>query len=119
MFCFTPYLGQKSSKSNPKLFVPELFRDIYRVHSAPAFSPDGQELFWENMFMPGVNNAHKLWHMKMENGRWQAPQLASFAGFTSGGPTFSPNGKVVVFQSMRATKKEPQKKIWIYGIQKN
>ncbi len=38
------YLGMKEPGIVPVAFVPELFLDIYRTHSAPAFSP-GYSLF--------------------------------------------------------------------------
>lgn len=95
------YLGQKCSANNPTAFVPELFRDIYRVHSTPAFSPDGKEVYWDAMFMQGNNDANKIWFMKEENGKWTSPKLASFSKYPSGGPAFFHDGKKLVFHSLR------------------
>ncbi|MFC2132793.1 ankyrin repeat domain-containing protein [Bacteroidota bacterium] len=95
------YLGLKSSGSTPIAFAPELFRDIYRPHSTPAFSPDGKEVFWEAMFMQGNNDAHRIWHMKEENGKWTSPKVAAFSKYPSGGPAFFHDGQKLVFHSLQ------------------
>ncbi len=94
------YLGQKTPGSEPELFVPELFRDIYRSYSPPVFSPDGKEVFWHGYFMPGVGY-HKVWWMREENGLWTAPELAPFSGFQMEHPAMSPDGKRIYFGSNR------------------
>jgi len=93
------YLGIETPGSRPVPFAPELFRDIYRVHSTPAFSPDGRELYWECMFMPGNNDAHRIWFMKEENGRWTPPRVAPFSTYPSGGPAFFADGRRLVYFS--------------------
>jgi hypothetical protein len=95
------YLGLKTPGSKPEPFTPGLFRDIYRVHSAPAFSPDGKEVFWECIFMTGNNDASRVWWMKEENGRWISPRVASFSAYPSGGPAFFHDGARLVYFSLR------------------
>jgi hypothetical protein len=96
------YLGKKRPGTEPEPFAPELFRNIYRTHSAPAFSPDGKELYWEAIFMKGNNNASRVWFMKEENGKWTAPAVAPFSDYPSGGPAFLPNGKKLFYSSLRS-----------------
>ena len=95
------YLGVKKPGSTPEPFAPELFRDIYRVHSTPAFSPDDREVYWECTFMQGNNDASRVWFMKEENGRWIAPKVASFSEYPSGGPAFFHDGNKIVYFSVR------------------
>ncbi len=95
------YLGLKRPGATPEAFAPELFLDIYGTHNAPAFSPDGNELYWEAPFIPGRTNICKIWFMKEENGRWTPPRRASFSDFPSGAPVFSPDGKRLFFRSDR------------------
>ena len=95
------YLGVKRPGSRPEPFAPELFRDIYRVHSAPAFAPDGKEVYWECIFMRGNNEVPRIWFMKEENGRWTAPRVAPFSLHPSGGPAFFHDGKSLVYHSLQ------------------
>lgn len=96
-----PYLGIKSPGSKPEVFVPELFRAIYRAHSTPAFSPDGKEVYWECIFMRGSNDASRIWYMREENGVWTPPKIAPFSEHPSGGPAFYQDGKRIVYFSLR------------------
>ena len=95
------YLGVKKPGSAPEPFAPELFRDIYRVHSVPAFSPDGREVYWECIFMRGNNDADRIWFMREESGRWTAPRVAPFSTYPSGGPAFFAKGRALVYHSLQ------------------
>jgi len=95
------YLGVKKPGSTPEQFAPELFRDIYRVHSTPAFSSDGREVYWECTFLQGNTNAHRVWYMKEENGLWAAPKVAPFSEYPSGGPAFFHDENKLVYHSVR------------------
>jgi hypothetical protein len=111
------YLGERKPGSTPKPFAPELFRDIYRVHSAPAFSPDGKEVYWECTFMQGNNEVSRVWFMKEENGQWTAPKVAPFSQYPSGGPAFFHDGNKLLYHSMRprdnSTRPEEDLDLWI------
>jgi hypothetical protein len=95
------YLGIKKPGLTPEPFAPELFRDIYRVHSTPAFSPDGRELYWECTFMQGNTDVSRVWYMKEENGRWTEPKVAPFSEYPSGGPAFFHDGDKLIYDTMR------------------
>ena len=94
------YLGQKTPGREPRPFLPESFRDIYRSYGPPVFSPDGKELFWYGYFMPWIGYS-RIWWMKEENGRWSAPRVAPFSDHPSWGPAISPDGKKLYFASRR------------------
>jgi ankyrin repeat protein len=95
------YLGQKAPGTEPEPFVPELFRDIYRAYSTPAFSPDGKEVFWDGCFMSAVGSNNRIWWMREENGRWTAPEVAPFSDFASWHSALSPDGRRLYFASDR------------------
>ncbi len=95
------YLGAPAPGDDPELFVPELFRDIYRVHSCPAFTPDGREVYWEAIFMMGANEVSRVWFMREEDGVWQAPRVAPFADYPCGGPILTHDGESLIYQSWR------------------
>ena len=115
------YLGIKKPGSTPEPFAPELFRDIYRVHSTPAFSPDGREVYWECTFMQGNNDAGRVWFMKEENGRWTAPKVAPFSEYPSGGPAFFHDGNKLVYHSMRPRDNStmPTKDLDLWVVERN
>ena len=62
------------------------------------------------MFMPGNNGGHKVWYMKMIEDVWQPPVVASFADYSCGGPSISPDGTKIIFHAMRPTDEEPKKR---------
>ncbi|MFC1725934.1 hypothetical protein ACFL4T_09925 [candidate division KSB1 bacterium] len=71
------YLGQEPPGTTPELFAPSVISiQDHFVHSAPAFSPDKSEVFWSSR--PDGQRYCKLFFMKMINGRWTAPEVASF-----------------------------------------
>ncbi len=111
------YLGQKAPGEVPEPFVPELFRDIYRSYSAPAFSPDGKEVFWYGYFMPGIGYS-RIWWMREEGGKWSAPELAPFSDFESWGPAFSHDGQKLYFASRRPLGKKTRTDSDIWYIEK-
>jgi len=115
------YLGIKKPGSIPEPFAPELFRDIYRVHSTPAFSPDGREVYWECIFMQGNNDVSRIWFMKEEKGQWTAPKIALFSEYPSGGPAFFHDGNKLVYDSMRPrdNSTSPAKDLDLWIVEKN
>ena len=115
------YLGLKRPGLTPQPFAPELFRDIYRVHSTPAFSPDGSEVYWECTFMQGNNSVSRIWYMKEENGRWTEPRVAPFSKYPSGGPAFFHNGTRLVYDSMRPrdNSTNPAKDLDLWVVEKS
>jgi hypothetical protein len=93
-----PYLGQKPPGMTPELFAPGIITTEFHEHSSPAFSPDGSEVFWSvfiNFWGPQV-----ILTMRLENGRWTRPEVASFSGqYTDGNPCFSKDGNKLYFES--------------------
>lgn len=72
-----PYLGQKPPGMTPEIFAPGVISlPDYFEHSAAIFSPDGKEVYWTAK----ANNEklYSIYFMKMEDGIWSPPKVASF-----------------------------------------
>jgi hypothetical protein len=52
-----PYLGQPSPGSDPLLFAPDILPVDGIQHCFPAFSPDGEQVYWVNA---GIVDEHRL-----------------------------------------------------------
>jgi len=93
-----PYLGQKPPGLEPEVFAPGVItRTDYWEHSSPAFSQDGKEVYWSAHVGP---NKQRIFRMRLEAGRWSAPEFVPFwIDRHGGGPAFSPGGKKLYFYS--------------------
>jgi ankyrin repeat protein len=108
-----PYLGQKRPKAEPEVFAPGIISsDEYGIHSYPAFSPDLKEVYW-SAYIAGNQSVYR---MRVEKGRWTAPEKAPFSTrYQCGNPAFSPDGGRLYFDSSRPLEKEGKTKdsdIW-------
>jgi L-ascorbate metabolism protein UlaG (beta-lactamase superfamily) len=73
------YFGQTPPGATPQLFARGIVSTDDNEHCAPAFSPDGSEVFWYSTRPPGPDSQEAFFfHMTMrrENGRWSAPYVA-------------------------------------------
>ncbi len=96
------YLGMKKPGKFPELFAPGLCSNDLTQHSPASFSPDGQEVYWSQIF----NNPFrkKVMFMNRINGKWSAPAVAPFSlGTNEGNPVFSPDGSKIYFSSWKKT----------------
>ena len=96
-----PYLGQKPPGMKPELFAPGIISlPDYFEHSAAIFSPDGNEVYWSGK--PNGARYFEINFMKMINGRWTEPQVASFSqnpDVNFHQPSFSPDGNKLYFDT--------------------
>jgi len=87
-----PYLGQKPPGLIPVPFAEFLAPATDNKHSALAFSPDGQELYYS--VYPNYQFPQKIMVTRQEDGGWTPPRVAEFSGtHQEGGPVFSPDGR--------------------------
>lgn len=93
-----PYLGQKPPGNTPELFAPEIVsRDDYFEHSAAIFTPDGKKVYWSAK--PNDQRYYKIFFMRMVDGIWTQPKIASFCKENEYYQQFtlSPDGKKLFF----------------------
>jgi len=85
------YLRQKPSGDMPEVFARGIVSSNHLEHSAPRFSPDGTEVFWEIVRLPiveGVSGKMILTMQYTANG-WSKPtETKDFPVFTSDGKRF-------------------------------
>ncbi|MDH4270439.1 MAG: ankyrin repeat domain-containing protein [Candidatus Aminicenantes bacterium] len=93
------YLGQERPWEKPMIFALGLVSSVDYEHSAPAFSPDGREVFWTS-----ISDRMNIFRMRLENGRWTAPQRAAFSDFEDCYPHFSSDGRRLYYVTYRALK---------------
>jgi len=97
----SPYFGQNPHGSTPEIFAPDVISLPGRFERVGAFSPDGNEFFFN------VTNANwtptKIWSaVADENGDWTIPAIAPFSETTNNAePCFSPDGQRLYFTSNR------------------
>jgi len=87
----------------PEPFLPEILLD--GVHSAPAFTPDGREMYWSQGYIPEGRRS-RIQHIfvsRSVDGEWSAPELVPFSGrqFSDGGPFVTRDGLRLFFYSSR------------------
>jgi len=93
------YLGQKPPGMTPVEFPFDFMPEGYRLHSAPAFMPGGEEVYFSAMDF-SVRFSEKIFVMKMSDGIWGSPEVASFSGeFFDGSPSVSGDGQYLFFSS--------------------
>ncbi len=92
------YLGQTPQGDTPGVFARGIVSTDYAEHSAPVFSPDGNEVFWWVVRGPRSDNeewTHTGMTMRRIGDRWTAPTVSPYDGV----PVFSTDGKRLYFGS--------------------
>jgi len=91
------YLGQILSGDVPAVFAQGLVStDSTIEHGSPTFSPDGNEVFWQSNYrQKGKKTQIYTMTMKRIGENWTKPRKSIYGS----GPTFSPNGKRLYFNS--------------------
>ncbi len=91
------YLGQTPPGNTPAVFAPEIISVEGIVeHSAPTFSPDGNEVFWQaNKLDSQQNWIISCMTMRRVGNTWSTPEVTPF----DYGPFFSPDGNRLYFES--------------------
>ncbi len=111
------YLGKKPPGLIPEKFPFDFLPGNYAHHSAPVFTPDGQEVYFSGMDF-NAKFSEKIFVMKMIDGQWTPPQIASFSGlYFDGSPCIAPDGKRLYYSSARqfnnnARNEDGDRNIW-------
>jgi hypothetical protein len=90
------YLGQTPPGDIPVVFAPEIVSSNDSEHSSPAFSPDGNEIFWWVIKLPSHNDEKYVFKgmtMQRVQDKWTAPDETAYCGV----PFFSQDGKRLYF----------------------
>jgi|GEM_PF-906561 len=96
-----PYLGQDPPGDVPIEFKFDVMPGAYALHSAPVFTPEGNEVYFSAMDF-NVRYSEKVFVMRMVDSLWTPPQVASFSGnYFDGAPSLSRDGKYLFFSSAR------------------
>jgi len=97
-----PYLGQKPPGMVPEMFAPGLISTELHDDAAPAFSPDGKEVYFRIVYKINEKYYGTIFRMKQVEGIWSGPEVAPFSGkHMDGGAKFSLDGKKLYFSSNR------------------
>jgi ankyrin repeat protein len=99
-----PYMGEPPPADEPRIFAPDVVASPWGHHGNISFSPDGSEAMWsayevtpDSGYVSGT-----IWTSRRIDGRWTAPQQASFAMERGDDvPFFSPDGQRLFFMSHR------------------
>jgi len=100
------YLGQTPPGDTPVAFAPGFISGKYQEHGFPAFSPEGNEVFWQtNRKSDSDNNKWIITckTMKRIENRWTEPEDISFIS-----SVFSPDVKKLFTSILYDKIKEPQ-----------
>jgi len=92
------YMGQEPPGLTPRLFLLGIVSSATNEHSAPAFSPDGTQVYWTPRWNRGIVFS------RLEGHRWSMPAEVPFGSeHGDGEPAFSVDGKRLLFLSTRPT----------------
>jgi len=98
-----PYLGQAVPGVTLERFppFPHIANPNWFWHGAPAFSPDGQEMYGTRYNVAGGRT--DIFMTKIQDGSWTWPQRADFSSesYSDNCPVFSSTGDTLYFQSSR------------------
>ena len=112
------YLGQEPPGDTPRLFAPGILKSVHSKISAPAFSPNGREVYW---CAGGTHDANLwIWCMIEEEGGWTPPRRASFSErLSEREPFLSVDGSHLYYTSRRpigaGTERNTSPDVWVVG----
>jgi len=91
------YLGQIPPGDIPLVFASGIIStDTTIEHGSPAFSPDGNEVFWQSNYrQKGKKTQIYTMTMKRIGNHWSKPEKTEYGS----GPVFSTNGEKLYFNS--------------------
>lgn len=78
---YSEYLGQTPPGDTPVVFAPGVISTDDLEHSPAVFSPDGNEVYWVTVRLPGSDNSegfNGVMTMQRENNRWSIPKVSPY-----------------------------------------
>jgi hypothetical protein len=100
---FTEYFGMAEPGLSPQVFAASILPPEGGVmHSSPAFSPDGTEVFFSVYFPDQQPRLDVIMFSEWDAGGWSPAQIAPFSGeFNDNWPWFARDGNRIYFSSQR------------------
>ncbi len=97
------YFGMATPGLSPQAFAPGILPPQGALmHSSPAFSPDGTEVYFSVYFPDEEPRVDQIMYSEWEGGGWSSVKTASFSGqFNDDWPWFSLHGDRIYFSSQR------------------
>ncbi|MGD2035937.1 MAG: hypothetical protein PVF73_12820, partial [Bacteroidales bacterium] len=95
------YLEQIPPGDTPVVFAPSIVSTEKHEHSSPAFSRDGQEIYWSVIHISNDSVYQHIYCTKRIKNRWTIPSLVSFSNhnYYEGGPVISAdNQKLYIYR---------------------
>ena len=105
VFIKEEYFGQTPPGDNPLVFAPGIVSTLQHEHCAPAFTPDGKEIYWSVIRRSNDSTFQHIMFSEFKNDLWTTPRLAPFSSykFYEGGPVISSDGKrLYIYRGMPA-----------------
>ncbi|HSG27348.1 MAG TPA: hypothetical protein VLA34_02620, partial [Candidatus Krumholzibacterium sp.] len=94
------YLGQARPGKVPELFGPGTVSTDDAVEFAPAFAPDGREIYFTRLSL--ADRTCRIMVMVYVDGEWTGPEEAPFSGkYMTAEPCFDSSGSILYFSSKR------------------
>jgi len=110
------YFGMQAPEDSAEIFAPGLISSEFGVHSSPAFSSDGKEVYWSTM----DSRIKGIYWSKIENDKWTTPRIAAFsAGYHCANPVFSPDGNTLYFHSERPVEQGGKPVFGVWYVERN
>ncbi|MBN1820327.1 MAG: PD40 domain-containing protein [Prolixibacteraceae bacterium] len=99
------HLEQNFPDDIAKIFASDVISTEKLEHSAPAFTPDGKEIYWSVIRFSNDSIFQDIMFTKLQDGKWTEPKMAPFCTgrFYEGGPVISADGnKLYIYRGLGA-----------------
>lgn len=115
------YWGQEPPGKAPEIFAPGIVSTEQYEHGAPAFSPDGREMYWSVFDEKEMRQT--IFTAGLGPSGWSKPAKASFADdqYLDGNPVFSRDGRRIYFTSNRpfpSAMESREMLLWIWFVER-
>lgn len=115
------YCGLEPPGSVPEVFAPGIVSTEECEHGAPAFSPDGREMYWSVFHEKEMRQT--ILTSSLRPSGWSTPSIVPFADdrYLDGNPVFSRDGRRIYFTSNRPFPHAAEQRellLWIWFVER-
>ncbi len=109
------YFDQKAPLKSAEIFALGLVSSEYGVHSSPAFTAGGDEVYWTTM----DSRKGGIYYSKLDNNKWIIPEIVPFSsGYYCSNPVISADGNKLFFHSERPAEKDAKPGFGIWYVER-